>query len=170
MEEKEIINRVTGSSLIVFNLEDYFPEFEVAEIDLSSILFQGQILREKDVRDFVKHHDWNQYLNKHLALHCSADAIVPTWAFMLIGIAVQPFAASVVFGNRDALMTQLFKNALSGVDWEKYRNEKVVIKGCGDRKVPESAFLEVASRLRPVATSIMYGEPCSTVPLYRKPK
>ena len=170
MEEKEIINRVTGSSLIVFNLEDLFPRFDVAEIDIKSLLFQEQILREKDLRDFVKHHDWNQYQNKHVAIFCSEDAIVPTWAYMLIGIAAQPFAATVVFGNRDALMTQLFQKALSEVDWEKYRNEKVVIKGCGDRKVPESAFLEAASRLRPVAASIMYGEPCSTVPLYRKPK
>lgn len=170
MEENEIINRVANSSLITFNLEELCPSGEQAEIDLKAILFQGLILREKDLRGFIKVHPWQNYQHKNVAVFCSADAVIPTWAFMLVGIALQPFANKIVFGNRDALASLLFKEALDKVNWEKFRDAKVVIKGCSDVHVPESAYVEAATRLRPLVASILYGEPCSSVPLYKKPK
>ena len=169
MDENEIIvNRVSNSTLITFNLEELSPTGEVAEIDLKNILFQELILREKDIRDFIKTHDWKQYQNKNVAVHCSADAVIPTWAYMLISIALQPFANKIVFGNNSMMTSLLFKEALDKVVWEKFKDAKVVIKGCSDLHVPESAYVEAAARLRPLAASIMYGEPCSTVPLYKK--
>ena len=170
MDEKEIINRVANSALITFNLEELYPKVELEEIDLKNQLFQGLILREKDLRDFIKSHPWEQYQKKNVAVFCSEDAVIPTWAYMLIGIALQPFAAKIVFGDRNTLVSQLFKEALDQVQWEKFKDAKVVIKGCSDVHVPESAYVEAATRLRPVAASILYGEPCSTVPLYKKPK
>jgi Protein of unknown function (DUF2480) len=170
MDPNEIINRVASSSLVTLNLEEFSPSSEIAEIDLKDILYQGMILREKDLRDFIKSNDWDQYQNKNVAVFCSEDAVIPTWAYMLIGIALQPIALKVVFGNRMTLLSELFKDALSEVNWEQYKDAKVVIKGCSDVHVPESAYLEAATRLRPLAASILYGEPCSTVPLYKKPK
>ncbi len=170
MDQNEIVNRVANSSLVTFNLEELSPSGEHAEVDIKNLLYQNLILREKDLREFIKNHDWRQYENKNVAIHCSADAIIPTWAYMLIGIALQPYAKLIVFGNLEALTTQLFKDALDHVDWEKFRDAKVVIKGCSDVHVPESAYVEASARLRPLAASILYGEPCSTVPLYKRPK
>ncbi len=169
-KQNEIINRVANSALVTFNLEDLYPKGSQASIDLKELLYQGMILREKDLREFIKQHDWGHYQNKNVAIHCSADAVIPTWAYMLVGISLQPFARRVVFGTPDDLTSQLYQEALSLVDWEQFRNAKVVIKGCSDVAVPESAYLEAATRLRPVAASILYGEPCSTVPLYKQPK
>lgn len=169
-DHHEIINRVAASALVTFNLGDWFPKGELAAIDLKDLLFQGLILREKDLRDFVRDHDWRNYQDKNVAVHCSADAVIPTWAYMLVGISLQPFARKIVFGNPHELLSQLFHEALATVDWDQYRNAKVVIKGCSDVTVPESAYLEAATRLRPIAASILYGEPCSTVPLYKQPK
>ncbi|MEJ0054182.1 MAG: DUF2480 family protein [Bacteroidota bacterium] len=170
MAQDEIINRVASSTLVTLNLEELYPAGELAEIDLKDNLFQGLILREKDLRDFIKSYDWSQYKNKNVAVFCSEDAVIPTWAYMLLGIALEPFASRVVFGNRQVLISQLFKEVLDKTDWEKFRDAKVVIKGCSDVHVPESAYVEAATRLRPLAASILYGEPCSTVPLYKKPK
>ena len=168
--ENEIINRVAGSSLVTLDLEELSPRGEIAEIDLKDLLYQGLILREKDLRDFIKAHDWQLYQEKNVAIYCSKDAVIPTWAYMLIGIALGSVAAKVVYGDRSTLIESLFQDALSKVDWEKYRDAKIVIKGCSNVHVPESAYVEAASRLQPIASSIMYGEPCSTVPLYKKPK
>jgi hypothetical protein len=168
--ENEIINRVANSSLITFDLQELSPKGELAEIDLKGILFQGLILREKDLRDFIKNHDWKQYEKKNVAVFCSADAVIPTWAYMLLGIALAPVAAKIVYGDRYALITALFNEALDKIDWEKYRDAKIVVKGCSDVHVPESAYVEAVVRLRPVAASILYGEPCSTVPLFKRPK
>ena len=170
MEQEEIINRVSGSELVTFSLEELSPKGEVAEIDLKDLLFQGLILREKDIRDYIKNQDWKQYQNKSVAVFCSADAVIPTWAYMLISIALQPYAIKIVFGDRNTLLSASFKEVLDHVDWGKFRGAKVVIKGCSDVHVPESAYIEAAARLRAVASSIMYGEPCSTVPLYKRPK
>jgi len=168
--EEAIINRVAGSGLITLNLEDHFPKTEIVEVDLARLLVDGLMLREKDLRDFVRSHDWSQYKGKAVAVHCTSDAIIPTWAFMLIAVAAQPFAARIVFGNRDAALTILFIQALDKVDWDQYRDAKVVVKGCSNVAVPEAVYLEATTRLRPVAATIMYGEPCSTVPLYKRPK
>ena len=170
MDQDEIINRVSSSTLITFNLEELSPKGEMAEIDLKDLLFQGLILREKDIRDFIKSHDWKQYQHKNVAVFCSADAVIPTWAYMLISIALQPFAQKIVFGNPVFLLSTLFREALDHVDWKKYQDAKVVIKGCSDLHVPESADVDAAARLREYAASIMYGEPCSTVPLYKRPR
>jgi hypothetical protein len=170
VDEHDIINRVANSALVTFNLEDYYPSGVMTTIDLKDLLYQGLILREKDLRDFVKNHDWKSYHDKNVAVYCSADAVIPTWAFMLVGIALQPFARKTVFGNQEELVSQLLQDALNQLDWEKFRNAKVVIKGCGDLSIPPAAYLTVAARLRPVAASILYGEPCSTVPLYKQSK
>jgi hypothetical protein len=166
----EIVNRVANSSLVTFNLEDYFPDETIAEIDLASLLHQSIILREKDLRDFIKNHDWSAYTQKHVAIHCSVDAVIPTWAFILIGIAVQPFALSVIYGHREELIGHLYRSALERIDWEQFRDQKVVIKGCNDKGVPLTAYVDAAARLRPLAASLMFGEPCSTIPLFKRPK
>ena len=169
MEEK-IVNRVSASNLISFDLEELYTPGERILFDMKDLLFQGLILKEKDFRDFIKTHDWSQYSNKHIAIFCSTDAIVPTWAFMLLAIALQPFAITIVFGSLDDLERQLFKQKLDAIDWQKFQRVKVVVKGCSKVHVPISAYVEVVNRLRPVASSIMYGEPCSTVPLYKEKK
>ncbi|HBK89545.1 MAG: DUF2480 family protein [Cyclobacteriaceae bacterium] len=168
--ENEIVNRVANSSLVTFNLEDHFPDQPIAEIDLATLLYEGIILREKDLREFIKNHDWSAYTHQHVAITCSVDAVIPTWAFILVGIAVQPFALTVVYGNREVLMANLYRQVLDRIDWEQYRDQKVVIKGCNDKGIPASAYVDAATRLRPVAASLMFGEPCSTVPLFKKSK
>lgn len=170
IKNEPIINRVANSSLVTLNLEDLYPSGGMATIDLKNILFQEAILREKDLRDFIKNHHWQAYQDKSVAVFCSADAVIPTWAYMLVGISLQPFASKVVYGNTDELLSQLFDDALDLLDWEKFRNAKVVIKGCSKVTVPTSAYLGAAARLQPLAASIMYGEPCSTVPLYKQAK
>jgi hypothetical protein len=165
-----MINRVANSSLVTFDLETYYEPGDRVSIDLKDILFQGLILREKDLRDFVKNHPWQQYQDKFVAVTCSADAIIPTWAFMLVAIALNPFAKKVVLGDLQQLEEKIFIEKLSAVDWLEYQNAKVVIKGCSKISVPDTAYIEVVNKLRSVASSIMFGEACSTVPLYKKPK
>jgi hypothetical protein len=169
-DENQIINRVAQSPLVVFDLEKLFVPGDRVLIDIKDQLFQEMILREKDFRDYLKAQDWSQYKNKFVAITCSADAIVPTWAFMLLSIALQPHASKIVFGSLDDLENQIFLNALNAIDWSAYTNAKVVIKGCSKINVPVSVYVEVSNRLRPITSSLMFGEPCSTVPLYKKPK
>ena len=164
----EIINKVAQSGLIEFNLEEYYPQGERMLFDLKPLLFQELILKEKDFREFVQKEDWSKYQNKFVALTCTVDAIVPTWAYMLLTTALEPFAKKIVFGDLKILETVLFHDALASISVEKYKDQRVVIKGCSNLPVPESAYVEITQMLRPVAKSIMYGEPCSTVPLYKK--
>lgn len=166
--EKEIVNRVNSSQLVTFDLEELYTPGERVVFDLKDFLFQELVLREKDFRDFIKAHDWTQYQNKLVAITCSADAIVPTWAFMLVSASLQPYAAQVSFGTLQDLEEKLFQQSLDKVGWEKYHNAKVVIKGCSKVNVPASAYVEATNRLRPIAFSIMFGEPCSTVPVFKK--
>ena len=165
--EKQIINRVEQSGLIELNLEEFYQKGERVLLDLKDNLYQGLILREKDFREFVKNEDWSKYKNKFVAINCTADAIVPTWAYMLLAAALEPFTKKVVFGDLKTLETVLFTESLSKINIENYRDKRVVIKGCGDIPVPESAYVEITRLLRPVCKSIMYGEPCSTVPVYK---
>jgi hypothetical protein len=167
---EEIINKVAQSGLIEFNLEDYYPIGDRVLLDIKDQLFQGLILREKDFREFVKKEDWSKYTAKFIALTCTADAIIPTWAYMLIATALSPYSKKIVFGNLSTLETVLFDEALSGIDTEQFRDGRIVIKGCSNLPVPPSAYVEITRLLRPVAKSIMYGEPCSTVPLFKKAK
>jgi Protein of unknown function (DUF2480) len=168
--DDKVINRVASSALLTFDLEDYYTPGDRVLFDMKPLLFQELILKEKDFRQFIKDHDWSQYQGKFVAITCTADAIVPTWAYMLIAISLQPVAGKVVFGNKDQLETQLFLHALQKVDWPSFQDAKVVVKGCSKVAVPESVYVEVASRLTPYVSSLMFGEPCSTVPLYKKPK
>lgn len=163
-----IVNRVTNSSLVTFDLEEYYEPGDRVVIDIAEQLYQGLLLREKDFRDFIKTHDWSQYQGKFVAITCSADAIVPTWAYMLVMVALEPYARLAVFGNAEALEEQVFRKRLAGVDWSAFQGAKVVIKGCSKVNVPVAVYVEATAQIRKVAASIMYGEPCSTVPLFKK--
>ena len=165
-----IVNRVANSPLITLNLEDFYHPGERVVFDIAPMLFHGMILREKDFREFVAGHDWTQYAGKNVAILCSADAVVPVWAYMLVGIHLEPVANRFVFGDLESLELSLFQDALSRVDVGQYVGKPVVIKGCSDRPVPVSAYVELTRLLRPVAKAIFYGEPCSTVPLYKAGK
>ena len=164
----EIVNKVAQSGLVEFNLEDLYIKGDRVVFDIKEQLFQGLILREKDFREFVKNENWSSYQDKMVALVCTADAIVPTWAYMLLATALEPYAKRIVFGNLEVLETVLFNESLSKIEIEKFRDQRIVIKGCSNLPVPESAYVEITRLLRPVAKSIMYGEPCSTVPIYKQ--
>lgn len=166
----EIINRVASSSLISLDLEELYPEGERVVYDLKDNLFQGLILREKDFREFLKQHDWSAYTGKHVAIVCSEDAIVPTWAYMLLALKLTPHAQTVFFGDREALEAHLFEKALDALDLEVYRDKRVVVKGCSKKAVPTAAYVELTRRLTPLVQSLLFGEPCSTVPLYKRAK
>ncbi|GAA4848070.1 DUF2480 family protein [Algivirga pacifica] len=167
---EEIINRVAQSPIITLNLEDYYHQGERIILDIKDQLFQGLILREKDFRAFVKEHDWTQYEGKNVALTCSADAIVPIWAYMLLASKLEVHAHMVAFGSLEELEISLYKEALSKIDVEQFRDRPVVIKGCGNLPVPTYAYVEITRLLKPVVKSLMYGEPCSTVPVYKRPR
>lgn len=165
---EEIINRVAKSPLITLDLEDYYSKHERVLYDIKDNLFMGLILKEKDFRDFLKTHDWSQYSNKNVAITCSEDAIVPTWAYMLLATYLAPHAATIVFGSLQELESKLFFDAIKTIDPEQFRDKKVVIKGCSKLPVPTAAYVEITNRLQPVVQSLMFGEPCSTVPVYKK--
>ncbi len=166
--EQEIVNKVANSGLITIDLEELVDQRERVALDIKDQLFQGLLLREKDFRNFIAEHQWEQYRDKHVAVFCSTDAILPKWAFMLLAQALQPFAASVVYGSVEQLETILYQQALTEINAEEYRDKRIVIKGCGDKDVPTFAYVELTRILTPVAKSIMYGEPCSTVPVFKR--
>lgn len=166
--ENEIVNRVSNSQLVTFDLEELYTPGERIVFDIKHLLFQELILREKDFRDFIKDHNWVLYQNKFVAITCSVDAIVPTWAYMLLASALQPYAQQIVFGSLQDLEARLFEQTLNNIDWQKFANAKVVIKGCSKVEVPISIYVEATNKLRQVAQSIMYGEPCSTVPIFKR--
>jgi len=166
--QTDIVNKVAQSGLVSLDPASFYPPGERVAYDIKDNLFMGLMLREKDFREFVKGHDWTQYQDKNVALFCSEDAIVPTWAYMLLANRFAPYAREVVFGDLKVLETILFEKALNNLNLEQYRDQRIVIKGCGDIAVPESAYVELAKRLTPVVKSLMYGEPCSTVPIYKR--
>jgi hypothetical protein len=168
--ENEIVNRVANSQLTTFDLEEYYQAGDRVVIDIKDQLFQGIILKEKDFRDYIKSHDWSAYNNKFVAITCSEDAIIPTWAYMLLTSALQPFAKKIVFGSLLDLENKIYQDVLATIDWGQFKLAKVVIKGCSKVPVPLSAYVEATQRLRPYAQSIMFGEACSTVPVFKKPK
>jgi hypothetical protein len=170
MQTEEIINRVANSGLVSLDLEEYYPTGERVLYDLKDNLYQGMILREKDFREFLKNHDWSIYTGKNVAIVCSEDAIVPTWAYMLLATRLEPYAHTLVFGDLAALENKIFYEALSGIDLEAYRGARVVVKGCSKYPVPTAAYVEITRLLTPIVQSLMFGEPCSTVPLYKRPK
>jgi hypothetical protein len=166
----EIVNRVAASPLVTFDLEQYHAPGRRVLIDIKDLLFEGQILREKDLRSYVESHPWEQYQGAYVAINCSADAVIPTWAYMLLTSALQPFAAKIVTGDLERIDEVLYQDRLAAVDWAAFKGKKVVVKGCSGVQVPVSAYAEAMARLRPVAASVMFGEPCSTVPLYKAGK
>ena len=166
--QENIINKVAQSGLTTLDPAEFYPQGELVIYDIAVNLFQGLILREKDFREFVKGHDWAQYEGKNVGIICSADAIVPAWAYMLLANRMSPYAHVVVFGDKEVLETVLFTKAIEKLDVEQYRDQRMVIKGCGDVTVPVSAYVALTERLTPVVKSLMFGEPCSTVPLYKR--
>src|SRR6188474_2428393 len=160
--EEQIINKVANSALITFNLEDYYEPGDRVLLDIKDQLYEGLVLREKDFRDFIKIHNWAQYENKLIAITCSTDAIVPTWAYMLLAIALKPFAKRVIFGSLQELEIENYRNALAKIQWSAFKDAKVVIKGCSKVDVPVAIYVEVVNLLKPYAGSLMFGEPCST--------
>jgi hypothetical protein len=166
----EIVNKVANSVLEVFDLEDYYPSGIRTQIDISQWLLDGFLLKEKDFREALKIHDWSQFQNHFVAIHCSTDAIIPAWASILVTVYLSPFAKKVVVGNFIDLETSLYQEILSTLDYSKYQDKPIILKGCSKKPVPESAYIMAIQKLQPFAKSIMYGEACSAVPLYKKSK
>ena len=167
-KDTQIVNRVAASNLTTFDLEELHTPGERVLFDIKHNLFQGLILKELYFRNFIRDNNWPQFTGKHVAITCTADAIVPTWAFMLLATALHPFAETIVFGSSEDLERHLFQQKLNTIEWSKFTNKKVIIKGCSKVLVPVAAYVETVNRLRPFAASIMFGEACSTVPLYKQ--
>ena len=165
--EAEIINKVANSGLISLDLEEYFHPGERVIYDIKDNLFMGLMLKEKDFRAFLKENDWSVYSGKNVAIICSEDAIVPTWAYMLLAIQLEPFANMVVFGGLEDLEKKLYEVALNQLDLEQFNNQRVVVKGCSNAQIPTYVYVELTRRLKPIVKSLMFGEPCSTVPLFK---
>ncbi|MFM6970518.1 MAG: DUF2480 family protein [Sediminibacterium sp.] len=163
-----IINKVEESGLISLDLEKYYPAAPIHVFDLKDHLFMGLILKEKEFRAALTATDWAQYQNSHVAITCSADAIIPMWAYMLVASALAPYANTVFFGTEAALQEKLLLQNIEAINAEDYTDKRVVVKGCGDIQIPAAAYVSITNKLRPVTKSIMFGEPCSTVPIYKK--
>lgn len=169
--EKEIINKVANSGLINLDLADYYPKGERVVYDIKQNLWQEFVLKEKDFRLFVKENDWSVYQDKYVALINSADAIVPSWAFMILTDALEPFAKEVVNGDLETMETVIFLNSMEkNLNPSDYKDQRVIIKGCGEIPIPDSAFVKAVNLLKPVVKSLMYGEACSAVPVFKKRK
>ncbi|BDS09535.1 DUF2480 family protein [Aureispira anguillae] len=168
MKEKPLVNRVAKSGIITINLEDYYPQGEILVFDIKEYLFRGLILREKDFRAVIAEYDWSQYQDKNLAIHCSTDAIVPIWAYQLVTISAAPYAKHIIHGTVTDFVTAHYYKVLPTLDFSTFEDQRIVIKGCSNQPVPIAAYTELARLLTPVAKKIMYGEPCSMVPLYKK--
>jgi len=166
--EKEIVNRVAQSKLITFDLEDYYPRGERKVLDIKDWLYEGFILREKEFRAHVDAHNWSIYQDAYVALQCSSDAIIPGWAFMLVASKLQPYAKKVVQGNLETLETALYQTILEKLDVTEFTDKPIIIKGCSKKPVPENAYLMAVAKIQEVAKSVMYGEACSSVPLFKR--
>ena len=165
---EEIINKVANSALEVFDLEDYYPKGIRTQIDISVWLLEGFLLKEKDFREHLKNHDWSQYQDQYVAINCSTDAVFPAWASILVAIQLAPFAKKIVNGTLEDLDSALYEELLPIIDYSVYENKSVIIKGCSKKPVPVRAYILAAQYLQPFARSIMYGEACSAVPLFKK--
>jgi len=166
----EIINRVASSKLKTIDLEDLYVQGTRTKIDISQWLYEGFILREKDFRTALSNHDWSQYQNHLVALYCSTDAIVPSWAYMLVSVHLKDFASKIIKGSLEDLELVLYTEKIMQLDVSIYENVPTIVKGCSNKPVPESAYLLLISKLQPIARSMMYGEACSSVPLFKKAK
>lgn len=165
---EEIINKVASSGLVTIDLEEMIPQGDRVLLDIKDQLWQGLALREKDFREWIKTNDWSVYQNKLVAVTCTVDAIIPNWAFMLVASSLVGIAKRAVFGNLEVLENILFIELIATINAEDYRDKRIVIKGCSDQPVPTAAYLELVNKLQPVAKNIMFGEPCSTVPVFKR--
>lgn len=168
--ETVFVNKVAESGIITIDLAEFYPKEAVAVFDIKDYLFMGLILKEKDFRAALEAVDWSVYAGKNVAVTCSADAIIPVWAYMLITVHLQPVAKHIIFGAADTIQETILLESLKAIDASVYEDQRVVVKGCGDIDIPASAYLTITNKLRPFAKSIMYGEPCSTVPVFKKKK
>lgn len=166
--EDIIVNKVAQSGLVTLDLEEFYPSDDIETFDVKDYLFMELILKEKEYRDTLKNIDWSIYQNKVVAITCSTDAIIPLWAYMLAATYLQPFAKDVMFGTEEEVFKTLFVKNLNQIDAKEFEDKRMVVKGCGDKAIPEIAFVEITKMLRPFAKSIMYGEPCSTVPIFKR--
>lgn len=160
------VNKVAESGIITIDLEEFLPG-EIVTFDLKDHLFMGLILKEKDFREALKKEDWQKYSGKPVAVTCSQDAVIPMWAYMLVSSYLQPYASDIFFGDESFTRDALLNKKLSHIAVNDYSGKRVVIKGCGEKEIPASAYVEITKLLRPVVKSIMYGEPCSTVPIFK---
>ena len=164
----EIINRVANSKLVTINLEDFYPQGKRVLFDVKDWLYEGFVLREKEFRQRVNAHDWSQYQDNYVALTCSTDAIIPAWAYMLLSSQLETYAIKVVIGNLDLLETSIYQDIINALDVSQFTDKPIIIKGCSNKPVPTNAYVMLTNALKPVAKSIMYGEACSAVPLYKR--
>lgn len=163
-----IINKVAESGLITLDLETLYPTQEVAPFDIKNFLFMGMILKEKEFRAALSNQNWDEYKNKHVAIFCSADAIIPMWAYMLVATNLSIINATALFGTPDEARNQLFSKNIEALNPNEFIDQRVVVKGCGDRIIGEFAYVQITTKLAPIVKSLMFGEPCSTVPVYKR--
>ncbi|SFU58653.1 Protein of unknown function [Pustulibacterium marinum] len=166
----EIVNRVANSKLITVDLEDFYPKGQRIVFDIKDWLLEGFLLREKDFREQAKNHDWEQYKSAYVALTCSSDAIIPAWTFMLLSTYLMPFAKKVVIGNLETLEMVLYQEIITNTDFSHLENAPVIVKGCSKKPVPNNAYIFLIEKIQPIAKSLMYGEACSSVPLFKNKK
>jgi len=166
--DETIINKVAESGLVTLDLEEYYPREEIVMFDLKDYLFMGLILKEKDFREALKNLDWEKYRNKCVAIGCTVDAIIPPWAYMLVISYLGPIAKDATMGDEKEMYKAVFLKNIRGIDIKKFADQRIVVKGCGEKKVEDFAYVEITKLLRPIAKTIMYGEPCSTVPVYKR--
>jgi hypothetical protein len=164
----EIVNRIAKSPLVTIDLEDFYPEGKRMVFDLKDFLFEELILKEKDFREQLKNHDWEQYKDAYVAMDCSSDAIIPSWAFLLVATYLQPVARKIVKGNLVDLETSVYHEIISNLDVSVYENKKIIVKGCSKKPVPDAAYVQLIEKIQPKIQSLMFGEACSTVPLFKK--
>ena len=170
MEEQPIVNRVAKSKIQTFDLEKIYPEGERVALDISQWLYKGFVVKEKEFRESLKNHNWEQYQDQFIALYCSNDAIVPEWAYMLITTHLKDYAQKIIYGSLHELELMLFNDVIHQIDPEEYRDKPVIIKGCSEKSIPQNAYIQLVQKLQPVVKSMMFGEACSSVPLYKKPR
>ncbi len=163
-----IVNRVAKSNLITVDLEELYPEGDRVLLDISQWLFEGLLLREKDFREQISAYDWKQHADSYVALHCSTDAIIPSWAYLLITTQLSPYAKRIVVGDLALLETLIYHDIIASIDTSTFENKPIIVKGCTDKPIPPTASTMLIEKLQPVAKSIMFGEACSTVPLFKK--
>lgn len=164
----EIVNKVAQSGLINLDIKEFRVDGERILIDLKDVLWEGMALKEKDFRQYIKETDWTTYADRFVAIHCSVDAIIPNWAYMLLASSLEGVAKEVVVGDLNRLEEHLFEKSIAAFDESKYENERVIIKGCSDFFIPRNAYYLIAEKLKPVVKTLMFGEPCSTVPVYKR--